>query len=199
MKTMKTMKTLVIHPSDASTDFLKAIYAGKPCTVVNRYDGDLRPLVAEHDRIVMLGHGFTSGLFSVGQVGDGFHAVDAELVPELRGKDNVHIWCYASTFVERNRLQGFATGMFISEVGEAAMFGIRATQAQIDHSNQLFARLLGEHLESPDLLQKVLQGYQDPACPVIAYNRERLRYYGLAAPVVGGRVPCGRVRHLARA
>jgi hypothetical protein len=167
-------KTLVIHPKDPSTTFLEAIYLNKGYTVLNRYAGDILPIIAEHDRIIMLGHGSPSGLFSVGQF-SGTYVVGSGTVPFLQGKDNVYIWCYASSFMRQHQLQGFSSGMFISEVDEAAMFGIRATQAQINHSNQLFANLVGKHLESPNLLAAVKRGYQSASCPVIAYNQELLR------------------------
>ena len=55
------------------------------------------------------------------------------------------IWCNADRFVERNKLKGFYSGMFISEVGEAYYCGLPNTpQSVVDESNNEFARMLGE-------------------------------------------------------
>ena len=60
---MKT-KTLVIHPEDPTTDFLKNIYQGMGFTEIRRNFNsiELKALISEHDRIIMLGHGFHLGL-----------------------------------------------------------------------------------------------------------------------------------------
>ena len=63
-------RTLVIHPKDKSTDFLKVIYANKPdWTVVtgNMTTEDVNDLITQHDHIIMMGHGTPQGLLSVGQ------------------------------------------------------------------------------------------------------------------------------------
>lgn len=54
------MKTLVIHPKDSSTDFLCPIYKDFKNKEVIRggiSKKDLLPIVHEHERIIMLGHG----------------------------------------------------------------------------------------------------------------------------------------------
>ena len=67
------MKTLVIHPDDRSTDFLKPIYSDiTDATVLNGRGIDKKEvyeLIKEHERIIMLGHGSPGGLFGVGQFG----------------------------------------------------------------------------------------------------------------------------------
>ena len=58
------MKTLVIHPSDVTTDFLKVIYSDLDCTIINTNisHSKLKQLIKENDKIVMLGHGTEEGL-----------------------------------------------------------------------------------------------------------------------------------------
>ena len=54
------MKTLVIHPHDQSTHFLKPIYEDIPNkTVITGGWGivEVRTLISMHDRIIMMGHG----------------------------------------------------------------------------------------------------------------------------------------------
>ena len=135
------MKTLVIHPDDRSTDFLKQIYAGRDFTVVTAHKRDedyskkqFIEQVKAHDRIIMMGHGYPGGLF---------HSyIDSTVVYLLREKECVCIWCNADQFVNRYGLKGFYTGMFISEVGEASWFHIKTDQATIDFSNELFTQLV---------------------------------------------------------
>jgi hypothetical protein len=112
------MKTLVIHPQDPSTAFLSTIYAGKGYDVLTSYKGDLNELLPKYSRVIMLGHGWSPGLFSMGRF-RGTFIINDESVPGLKHKNNVYIWCHASDFVGEYGLKGFATGMFCSEVGEA--------------------------------------------------------------------------------
>jgi hypothetical protein len=50
--------------------------------------------------------------------GSGF-CVSSDNVEALKGVDNIYIWCHANKFFDEHNLTGFATGMFISEVGDA--------------------------------------------------------------------------------
>jgi hypothetical protein len=172
------MKYLVIHMSDPTTRFLEHIYAHLPKEQVTLVDQPmpaptLNQLILSHDRVLMLGHGLHGGLFSMGQPP---YVISEANVEALRQKrDSVFIWCYASAFVRAHGLQGFASGMFISEVVEAAMNGITATQQAITASNERFGRLAGECIERPatELLAHLKEHY-DGDCPVISFNRERL-------------------------
>ena len=166
------MKTLVIHPDDRSTDFLKVIYEGKGYTVetdreILRSPKQVKELIKKHDRIMMMGHGHPYGLF--------FTCINPEMVYLLREKECVCIWCNADKFVERYGLRGFYTGMFISEVGEAGYFRIETTQEKIDYSNNLFVEHLREVIDSPNVLTEIKSSYVGE-CPVIKFNNERLYY-----------------------
>jgi hypothetical protein len=63
------MKTLVIHPKDKTTDFLKSIYHGRGYTVITGgcTKDDVAKAIDEHDHIIMMGHGTPQGLLAVGQ------------------------------------------------------------------------------------------------------------------------------------
>lgn len=144
------MTTLVIHPDDRSTDFLRPIYRDlKHKTVITgpiTRDG-LHALIKAHDRIIGLGHGSPSGLFSMSSGGFGSYILGASEVEVLRGKELVSIWCHANQFMERHRLNGLYSGMFISEVSEARYYGLNeVTQADVNESNDAFARMLGEEM-----------------------------------------------------
>lgn len=179
------MKTLVIHPQDPTTDFLKPIYQALPDTTVvtgGVFKDEIIDLILQHDRVIMLGHGTPSGLLAVGRFpGDPppWSIIDYSMVPYLRRTENIFIWCHANKFVERHNLRGLYSGMFISEVGEAEYCEVEATQNQVDTSNYLFSYLLGSQLLiDPDLrgaYQNVGSQYSILAesNKVIGYNSER--------------------------
>jgi hypothetical protein len=144
------MTTLIIHPDDRSTDFLRPIYQDlKHKTVITgpiTRDG-LHALIKAHDRIIGLGHGSPSGLFSMSSNGFGSYILGASEVEVLRGKELVSIWCHANQFMERHRLNGLYSGMFISEVSEARYYGLNeVTQADVNESNDAFAKILGREM-----------------------------------------------------
>jgi len=179
------MKTLVIHPQDPTTDFLKPIYQALPDTTVvtgGVFKDEIIDLILQHDRVIMLGHGTPSGLLAVGRFpGDPppWNIIDYSMVPYLRRTENIFIWCHANKFVERHNLRGLYSGMFISEVGEAEYCEVEATQNQVDISNYLFSYLLGSQLLiDPDLrgaYQNVGSQYSILAesNKVVEYNSER--------------------------
>ena len=144
------MKTLVIHPQDRSTDFLKPIYQGienKTVITGGASRKDIREIITQHDRTIMLGHGCGAGLFSVGQFDAGM-IIDYTMVDLLKQQDNnIYIWCNADQFVRRHNLKGVYSGMFISEVGEGEYCLARTyPQVLVDASNDTFAQALGEAL-----------------------------------------------------
>jgi hypothetical protein len=180
------MKTLVIHPDDRSTDFLKPIYANIPdATVVTggiTLD-EVDNLIRKHDRIIMLGHGSPSGLFAVGQFNneDDYvsHVIDEITVSLLRDKTNIAIWCNADQFMNKHKLNGFYSGMFISEVSEANYCGLVGTpQTVVTQSNNAFAKWLGEVINQPlhDVFDYVKSKYTILAenNDVADYNAQRL-------------------------
>ncbi len=150
------MKTLVIHPDDRSTDFLRPIYSGLQGTTVitkNITAETLMSVIRANDRIIMLGHGSPSGLFNVSGIGVGLFAIGSQHVDVLATKECIYIWCNADQFIDKHNLSGLYSGMFVSEVAEAVYCGLPpVTQAQVDQSNDEFARVLGSTLvETPDL------------------------------------------------
>lgn len=166
------MKTLVIHPKDNSTDFLSHIYKDKNFTVVNDNIGNSkkRKLLKEHDRIIILGHGTKDGLF-----GHKKFMIDSNDVATLREKEIVAIWCNADEFVKKYGLKGFYTGMFISEIDEAYYEGVYGlTTDEIEKSNNDFAKILGKHLDSKNILKKVKEEYKNDDSSVVIFNSQRL-------------------------
>lgn len=168
------MKTLVIHPKDASTDFLKAVYANIPNVKVltggmSVWQVDLE--IEAADRVIMLGHGTPHGLLSVGQFTGSAYVVDHESANLLKKKENcIFIWCYASDYVKRNQLKGFSSGMFISEVAEAEYCGIpNQTQEEVDEQCKYFCDLVGlvANRKAKEIFNFVSEEYGE----MVAYNK----------------------------
>jgi hypothetical protein len=177
------MTNLIIHPTDRSTDFLKPIYANiTDATILNSGvgKGQVAKLISEHDRIIMLGHGSPYGLFSIGQFhGNNGYVIDESMVPLLYEKECISIWCNADQFMNRHQLNGFYSGMFISEVSEATYCGLPGMdQETVTASNDYFAELLGEVINEPlSVIHEhvkenygLLLGFN----PVASYNYDRL-------------------------
>jgi hypothetical protein len=181
---MKT--TLVIQPADPSTDFLKVIYEGRNFTEVtsNFEPNNLKELILNHDRIVMLGHGFHHGLLNYYQT-----IIDKSFVPMLKTKELVGIWCFAKTFFDEHGLAGFHTDMFISETMEASVMGVNATEGEIKTSNLIFAKAVRSYLFHPDCLNKVKSCYGKLNSDVSKYNFERLNYRQVNDPQIKNNLP----------
>lgn len=185
MKNINTskMKTLVIHPDDRSTDFLKAVYRNIPNKKVitggmSVWEVDLE--IRKADRVIMLGHGTPYGLLSVGQFTGSAYVVDAESADLLDGKnENIYIWCHASDYVKKHDLKGFSSGMFISEVSEANYCGIpNQTQQDVDDQCKYFCDLVGMVVDrsSKQIFEFVSVEYGEmiPYNKMAEYNHRRL-------------------------
>jgi hypothetical protein len=178
------MKTLIIHPEDASTSFLDIVYASvedKTIITGGVSKTDVIKLINEHDRIMMMGHGSPGGLFAVGKFpGSGAYIIDQTIVPYLKNKDNsVFIWCNADKFVDVFGLKGFYSGMFISEVGEAYYCGLPGTeQDQVDESNYGFCNIISKYInEDKNIIHENVKkeyGLIAEQNPVAFYNNNRL-------------------------
>jgi hypothetical protein len=178
------MKTLIIHPEDESTFFLDIVY--KPIenkTVVTGgvSKSELMTLIKEHDRVMMMGHGSPGGLFSINKFDNcGAYIIDQQMVPLLKEKkDNVFIWCNADKFVEVFGLEGFYSGMFISEVGEAYYCGLPGTeQDQVDESNYGFVNIIAKYInEDKNVIHENVKkeyGLIAEENPIALYNNNRL-------------------------
>ncbi len=180
------MKTLIVHPEDRSTDFLKPIYENvSDATIIHGgvSKAQIKQLITEHDRIMMMGHGSPSGLFSCAKFGgdNDYSAfiIDQTMVEELSSKECIFIWCNADQFVTKHNLKGLYSGMFISEVGEAFYCGLPNTpQSVVDTSNNSFARWMGENVNMTlnEIYHNTMDNYEVLAMdnPVADYNAQRL-------------------------
>lgn len=178
------MKTLIIHPLDKSTGFLDIVYNTIPDKTVitgGVTKDELMELITSHERVMIMGHGSPYGLFSVGQFNmSGPYIIDYSFIPLLQEKTNsVFIWCNADQFVNRHKLKGFYSGMFISEVGEANYCGLPGTkQNVVDESNFGFCNIISHYINenSEVIYDNVVSEYGLIAKqnPVAFYNNKRL-------------------------
>lgn len=163
--------TLVIHLDDRTTDFLKAIYEGMGYPAINDRipQQELLDQIEAYSRIYMLGHGCSAGLFGAGYV------IGDEFGPALQAKkDGLYIWCHAEVYARKNKLSGLVSGMFISEVGEAAANGIKATQEEVNASNAAFAVAVRNYLDNGESPHSVKQCYNSATCKITQFNNARL-------------------------
>lgn len=181
------MKTLIIHPDDRSTDFLRGIYRHlKDATVITSDVSQIRlhKLIRSHDQIVMLGHGSPSGLFNVARVGSKFFTIGSVEADMLRDKQCIFIWCHADQYVHRHGLRGLSSGMFISEMLEAVYCGVSGSLKQVDHSNEVFAQALGAALAKEGSYDQIFESVSREYEVLIAenaiakYNLERWQLIG---------------------
>jgi hypothetical protein len=180
---LHVMKNLIIHPTDSSTDFLSPIYADISDAIIlngGATKDQVKELITRHDRVIMLGHGSPFGLFSVGQfMGSNGYIIDSTMVDVLKYTECISIWCNADQFMNKHQLNGFYSGMFISEVGEAHYCGLPGTlQETVNTSNHYFAQLLGEVINEPlsVIYEHVKENYGllNEDNPVANYNHNRL-------------------------
>lgn len=173
------MRTLVIHPHDTSTHFLRPIYENIPHKTVitgGLFQPEIEKLISMHGRVIMLGHGSPNGLFGVNFSRS--YVIDESVVELLRYSECIFIWCHADQFVKKHNLKGFHSGMFISEVSEALVYGVKGDQQLVNESNNAFAEILGEAIEKPpkELHEYVTSNYSwyTETNEIAKYNYERL-------------------------
>ena len=101
------------------------------------------------------------------------------MVEVLSSKECIAIWCNADKFMNQHELNGFYSGMFISEVGEAMYCGLPGMEQEtVTASNDYFAELLGEVIDEPlsIIYEHVMDNYRllTEDNPVALYNHNRL-------------------------
>lgn len=144
------MSTLVLHPQDSTTDFLDILYKDiENKKVVREFygvsKGMLRNLIEGSDRVMILGHGSSMGLYDRERNETVF---GDDLAPYLIGKEVIGIFCHADNFFTRNGIEGFYTGMFISEWKEAREYQVLSTVNEIRDSNVLFCENVRDAIKS---------------------------------------------------
>lgn len=107
------------------------------------------------------------------------YVVDDMTTEKLSGKKLTAIWCNADQYMEWNELEGFYTGMFISDEGEAKMIGTADTDKwQVEESNYAFVSIVRRFIDqSPEKLRDALMleyGEMAERNAIAKYNLHRL-------------------------
>ena len=172
------MRTLFIHPTDPSTEFLNSVYAdyidNDDVTIIEGTRISSRVIkdaLINADRVVFLGHGTEAGLLDM--IGNRY-VITSDDLQFFRDKPVICYWCNANIFAEKYDLNAFATGMFVSELREADWYGLPLDQGLIDASNNLFCNILSRCVfDDPANIRTIIErGYVDPTNPIICFNRE---------------------------
>lgn len=174
------MKTLVIHPKDNSTDFLKLIYKDKGYDVINSTKiskANLRKAIEKYDRIIMLGHGTPSGLINPNYRIESLYLIDSSFVDLLKQKETISIWCNSDKFFSKYNIKGFHTGMIISECAEQDfVLGKVYLEAESQLKNmEKFSRIVSECIDKTPLeMQEHILKYYTDNDEVTNYNRKNI-------------------------
>ena len=111
--------------------------------------------------------------------GNNGYVIDDMTTDKLAGKKLTSIWCNADQYMEWNELEGFYTGMFISDEGEAKMIGTADTDKwQVEESNYAFVSIVRRFLDqTPERLHAALMleyGEMADRNAIAKYNLHRL-------------------------
>lgn len=177
------MNTLVIHPHDESTMFLRLLYEGRDDVDIlcenNVSDRVVRDALRSHERIMLLGHGTEYGLLGCHDLSsDTFSriVVGCEHVQFLRGKEIIGIWCNANIFGEKYGLHGLFSGMVISELHEALSLGVGTSADELSLENMRYASILRKCIDchSLDAVPSVFLSMDESHTPLTEFNYSSL-------------------------
>ena len=181
--------TFVLHPDDRSTDFLSPLHRHlEDKNVITGGIGEkkIREYLMGHDQLILMGHGTSNGLLSVGKFPDHFlFVINQDDTEILRQKpNNIFIWCYASSFARAQKIRSFCTGMFISETSEARYLGLYdVNNKEIEISNETFVDVVARLLKEGNNAQQIYEGVMESDYrllarenPVARYNFDRIEF-----------------------
>jgi hypothetical protein len=141
-------------PSYKPSEIIRSSAGSKPVTSEHIKDFYAQP---EDDWFQGRSVGATSYQYGAGNLTNGY-VIDDMTTGKLDGKKLTAIWCNADQYMEWNDLEGFYTGMFISDEGEAKMIGVSDTEAwQVEESNYAFVSVVRRFIDhSPEKLRDAL-------------------------------------------
>lgn len=189
---MKMVKELgdmiVVHPKDKTTQMLERLYEGLPCQKLDTTlsKNQLRSLLyatPSSERIMLLGHGCEEGLLTRDDdTKDEFRKLIDHSFSHILKKHNGRIFavfCHAKDFAEKERLHGLFSGMIISEMSEAELYGIPTTTEELDKENIKLAKnlrmLLDKEVPWCEIPQLMLS-LDDSHTPLTEFNYHSFFY-----------------------
>ena len=175
-------KTLVIHPTDNTTDFLHIIYENHldDWTIINDCDikqEELKELIRMHDRIIMVGHGTPSGLLNPKNDYKSL-IIDDSFADLLREKNTLSIWCNSDCYFRRNNIKGLHTGMIISEVDEEEFVfcEVPLNEKKMLDNMVLFSEVFRDCIDEtdPNKIQKYVLDHYTGEDKITDFNRQNI-------------------------
>lgn len=180
---------IVIHPYDPTTTFLKPLYEDR--TGVELYTQQhgnstirraLNKRIYDGETVMMLGHGCEQGLLADTSPARKFDRliINGSHVEFLRKTCCIGIWCNADMFARKYRLKGLFSGMIISEIGEALMYGISTTPEELDEENRRLTQLLSHALQECPVHSDIPQWFRTHApmnTPLQRFNYNNIHYF----------------------
>lgn len=105
-------------------------------------------IAAEKYTILFAGHGTDAGLLFP-DLYRGEYVLHEDNVKLIQARKVICIWCHASAFCTKHRLNAFATSMFLPNTFEAGEYGIAASQEEVAASNSRFYKEFNSFLKIP--------------------------------------------------
>lgn len=186
------MATVIFsNMGDTDTAVLKYIWMGMPkvkVVEITHSTHNAKALVnaaieAEHDTLIMCGHGTPSGLLNPSYQG-GSYLIDQSNYRKIKCNRVIAVWCHAKDFAETYGVKGFWSSMFISNAGEASMNSIHSVSGKsITEQEILFCIRLNELIRNYVPMRtwiEKLKAQADYTNAVVKFNYDGLRYYKVA-------------------
>ena len=174
---------IVLHIiSKPDTLDFKPIYEDLP-GIKKIEQGELEKTLRENpgETIMFLGHGDGKGGLYTQDLKE--YVMDENIIPLLKNRPVIGLWCYAAEFADKNGLHGFFTSMFISEPREYNMeFTGRGekSEKELRDMNLKFSQRINKLLEDGVELEMwpgELQSYILPGSDEVErFNYETLCY-----------------------
>lgn len=172
---------------DPDTRVLQQIWEGLDAKIL-KYErnhifseSEIREAISnEEDTLIIAGHGDGFGCWDP----HGGYTLNYNLLPFIKAKNVIGIWCHASAFAERYNVGGFFSGMFISNVSEAhyTLPSVRNVSAQqITASEVKFCKILNDLLKNNIPLKEwkaKIDLQTDKTFAVENYNYSNTKYFG---------------------
>lgn len=179
---------IVIHPKDRTTLMLGMLYEGLPYQKLdatlskNQLRSSLYPIPSS-EPIMLLGHGTEDGLFTrEDDTKNEFTKLIDHSFSHILKKHNGRIFaifCHAKDFAEKEHLHGLFSGMIISEMSEAELYGIPTTMEELDNENIKLAMnlrmLLDKEVPWCEIPQ-MMQSLDDSHTPLTVFNYHSFFY-----------------------
>ena len=179
---------IIIHPKDRTTQMLEILYEGIACEKVDTTlsNNQLRSILYSApslEPIMLLGHGGEEGLYTrEDDTKDEFSKLIDHSFSHILKKHSGKIFavfCHAKSFAEKEHLHGLFSGMIISEMSEAELYGIPTTIEELSKENIKLAKnlrqLLDEKIPWYEIPEKMLS-LDDSHTPLTEFNYHNFFY-----------------------